>query len=828
MSRAAFAIRLKGIAIHGAAFAMLCSVAWAAAARAEAEPSIWRYTLAQPANGWEQSQFDDATWASGPGGFGAVGTPGAVVRTTWTNGDIWLRRAFTVRPEGLESPMLRLHHDDDVEVYLNGVPALQETNYLTAYRDFPLRPEALATLKPGRNVIALHGRQRWGGQYVDAAVIGSTVEVTVTGKAAAAKPVSPLLFSSFIELAFGRSDLISAELLLDRGFEMPAKATLNSGNGWCERVKPRIEEEDWWHSGYEEHPWRLAAGATNTSARMVRGADTWPHAPSGKVYLRVENTSDEAVALAQDGIWVKAGVPLDFSGLLCDGTMFSATPVAKKPVAVDVCLCPEGQLDAAPLTRAGILVDATTCRRFAVQLPAPTVTGRATFALRIPAKSTLVCDMFSLRPADRVGEIRREVIDGMKQVPASVIRFPGGCFASTYHWRSGIGDRDARPVDAEHWWNFPMLNDLGTVEFLGMCKAIGAEPMLCVPVMFDDAYNAADWVAFCNTTGHPLHAKAGIEKAPMRVRYWELDNETYRRMDAITYAHTCVEFARAMKKVDPQIKIIMDCYWVYHGALTQMLAIAGQDIDLVNNRGGHIAELRGDLAVLADYNAKHGRDLRLCHSEYRANSYDLPIDPGAARGADDGLNAPKSAGGKDSAIAKASRWSYGLSMLCDFLEYQGFGGDFQFANFTGYNDGWGEGLVNCAKSRVYPSAAGEAFAFLRRQGMSQPLVLETDARSPLIRVQAAWDEKAETLILFALNLSAQPRKVAWDLAAAGAEFHGAAMVESLAAPTARVSIPESGADPVTRETATVPVTDRWVLLQTRPYSATAVRIGVAR
>lgn len=794
---------------------------------AQREPVAWKYVMEQPAGEWFQSGFNDSTWKTGSAGFGCPGTAGGIVRTEWTTPDIWVRRAFELPDGAPDAPMIRMHHDEDVEVYLNGRLAVKTAGFTTGYQDFPIQAEALATLKAGRNTMAIHCHQTTGGQYIDAGLIGSAVTVTVTDKTIAPKPVSPLLFSSFLELAFGRSDLIAAELLLDRGFEMPERATLNSGNGWCARSKPRLEQEDWWHSGYEEHPWRLVKGEGNKAATMNRLGDTWPHAPNGKLYLRVENKSaSEPVFVAQDGIWVDSGTAYDFTGLLCDGTMFSATPVSAHPVALEVCLFPEGKLDAAPLSSAKLLVDATTCRKFSAALSAPSATGRATFALRVPPKSSLVCDMLSLRPANRVGEIRREVIAGMRQIPASVIRFPGGCFASTYHWRDGIGERDERPVDFAHWWNFPMLNDIGTVEFLAMCKAIGAEPMMCVPVMFDDAYNAADWVAFCNTANHPLHAKAGIERAPMRVKYWELDNETYRRMDAITYARRCVEFSRAMKKVDPQVKTIMDCYWVYHQALREMLEVAGGDIDLVNNRGGSIAELRGDLAVLAEYNAKHGRYIRLCHSEYRASNYDLPVDTSVARGADDGLNAPKSKDEKDTAIAKASRWSYGLSILCDFLEYQGFGGDFQFANFTGYNDGWGEGLINCAKSRVYPSAAGEAFNFLRGQGMAWPLTVDVLDVSPLLRTQAAWDEKKKSLVLFALNLSSQPRSITWDIASLKGPFKAPAKVEALWAPAARVSVTEIGPDPIARETVDLPTDGRTVVLKVRPYSATAVRLGV--
>jgi alpha-N-arabinofuranosidase len=649
--------------------------------------------------------------------------------------------------------------------------------------------------------------------------------VAVSNRLMNDRPVSPKLFSGVIELAFGRSDLISAELLLDRGFEMPPGFSLNDDNGWCARSKPTIEQEDWWHSGYEEHPWQLSKSVLNTAASMTRAGGSWPHAPNGRFYLRVENPSTvDTVALTQDGVWIYSGVKYDFSGLLCDGTMFSATPKSAKPVNVEVCLYPEGRLDGKPLSSTLIVVDSTTPKKFTAALPPTSYTGRTTFAMRVPPGSTLVGDMLSLRPGNRIGAIRSEVIEGMKQVPVSLIRFPGGCFASTYRWRDGIGDRDSRPVDFENWWNVPMQNDIGTVEFLEMCKTIGSEPMFCVPVMFNDAYNAADWVAFCNTDHHPLLAKAGLKRAPMKVKYWELDNETYRRMDAITYAHKCVEFSRAMKKVDPTIKIIMDCYWVYHSALGAMLQIAGGDIDLVNNRGGNIAELGGDLVVLADYNRINNRDICLCHSEYRANNYDLPTDSTPTKTKDDGLNSPGNNDDKDTSLAKASRWSYGLSVLCDYLDFQGFGGGFQFANFTGYTDGWGEGLINCAKSRVYPSAAGEAFNFLHRQGMTWPLAINVAQSSPLIRTQAAWDAQKQTLILFALNLSSTPRTITWDLASLGTKFEKVAQVESLSSPTAHITIQEDKPNPIIHETAVQTADSNISVVATQPFSATAVRL----
>ena len=138
---------------------------------AENQKVPWRYTTQRPNGEWFQPGFDAGSWKEGTAGFGTRGTPGSIIGTEWSSRTIWLRREFTLPERELASLHFRVHHDEDVEVYLNGVRALELSGYTTGYETAPIAPAARAALKPGKNIIAIRCRQTNGGQYIDCGLV---------------------------------------------------------------------------------------------------------------------------------------------------------------------------------------------------------------------------------------------------------------------------------------------------------------------------------------------------------------------------------------------------------------------------------------------------------------------------------------------------------------------------------------------------------------------------------------------------------------------------------------------------------------------------------
>jgi hypothetical protein len=140
----------------------------------QAQP-IWRYTITAPPADWTKPGFDASAWQEGPAGFGTAGTPGVAVHTNWNTDDIWLRREITVPATAGRNLQFLVFHDEDVEIYVNGVLASSEAGFITTYDTLPINADALALLKPGAKVLlAVHCHQTTGGQGIDVGLANVT------------------------------------------------------------------------------------------------------------------------------------------------------------------------------------------------------------------------------------------------------------------------------------------------------------------------------------------------------------------------------------------------------------------------------------------------------------------------------------------------------------------------------------------------------------------------------------------------------------------------------------------------------------------------------
>ena len=186
---------------------------------------------------------------------------------------------------------------------------------------------------------------------------------------------------------------------------------------------------------------------------------------------------------------------------------------------------------------------------------------------------------------------REDVVEITRQLGPPMMRW-GGIVADFYRWREGVGPRAARPSMFNLLWGGIESNQVGTAEFVDLCRRAGAEPLICVNFESDgrkqymnakgsvrsaDAAEAADWVAYCNDPGNP-DRKAHGNPAPFGVRHWQIGNETsYDKngFDLETAARKTAEFARTMRTADPAIQLIG---WGDSGWAARMAEVAGEHV----------------------------------------------------------------------------------------------------------------------------------------------------------------------------------------------------------------------------------------------------------
>lgn len=160
---------------------------------------------------------------------------------------------------------------------------------------------------------------------------------------------------------------------------------------------------------------------------------------------------------------------------------------------------------------------------------------------------------------------RRDVQQALHDLQLSMVRYPGGNFASGYHWQDGVGPKDERPVKRDLAWRSLEPNTFGTDEFIAYCKSMNWQPMICVNLGTGTPEEALNWVEYCNS---PLGSIFADQRAkfgnpdPYAVPVWCLGNEMdgpwqLGHVPVLEYTSRARQAAKMMKACDPKIETVV-------------------------------------------------------------------------------------------------------------------------------------------------------------------------------------------------------------------------------------------------------------------------------
>jgi alpha-N-arabinofuranosidase len=401
-----------------------------------------------------------------------------------------------------------------------------------------------------------------------------------------------MLYGGFIELLDDLVPGMWAEMLNDRGFE-----------------------------GVKPNNWIYYTGEPNTCDRDWDKSDSWRYDTdqpfNGKQSARVTITKKKPASLIQKELTVNTGIEYAFTG------NFKADNPSIQTKVIIKSLLPNGKwmiLGSAPLPKLS-----NTWSKVGCSIKSKGTTDKAVFELQITGSGNLWADKLSLMPTDNVNGWRKDVVEVIKAAHPGVIRFGGSLTEFGYKWDKGTGDRDARSPFWNQYWGRWDTNDVGIGEFIDFCRAVDAEPLICVSFN-EGVTSACDLLDYCNgdttTKWGRKRAENGHPK-PYNVKYWQVGNECWGEK----YDRACVDFCSALQKVDPKIVLLAadDTPLLLEGT-GQYLNYVSHHYYYIKDAEGCQSSIKEQQKVVKDANLDH--EVKMAITEWNITAADWGLGRG--------------------------------------------------------------------------------------------------------------------------------------------------------------------------------------------------------
>jgi alpha-N-arabinofuranosidase len=384
--------------------------------------------------------------------------------------------------------------------------------------------------------------------------------------------------------------------------------------------------------------------------------------------------------------------------------------------------------------------------KYQATMEASETSSSATLSIEFAAPAALWLDKVSLMPVETIAGWRPDVVQAVRDMRPGIIRFGGTAVREYYEWEEGIGDPDRRVP-------FPSLaagglepNNVGLDELLALFQAVDAEPLICVRFSGKTPEDAARQVEYCNggtDTQYGMLRAANGHPEPYRVKYWQIGNE----VRSAEYDARLPDFCRAMKAVDPSIKLLSSV------PTPGLLKSASQYLDYISPHLYYAADLEAIDEAIGRYRAmikEHapGRNIKLAITEWNGRN------PAWGTG-------------------RAWLWTLDNALQCArFHNYMHRNSDIiEIAIRSNLTGSFCGGALQADNARLYKTPVYYTQSLYGNHQQAHPLTIKRELNGEgaveLLDISATLSTDGKDLSIFAVNDNESSAALQWDISQLG-------------------------------------------------------------